>query len=329
MRAARLRSGREMADMADIKRKAVETAEQRRLWLQELEQKSMKRQGTFMDSIAAKLGRPRQLAKPEQPHRGAPELWRSFEWSEEERVERFRQYFTAAGGHVEQLPDMAAASQFIAAKARDMKARRVLRQDQPELAALGLEAALPEQQVRVWNRDAFAEQAVTDGGEPGVSAANEAERLAMSQAAASVANEPERLDASQAGASVANKADRLDTNQAAVNNRERWLAHAAEADFGVVLADHAVAYTASVVVKSAAYKGRSVSLLPTVLFVIIPRDRLKTRLGEVLQPLDEAGRAALPAGIHFISGPSRSADIENDLTIGVHGPGIVYALLIG
>ncbi|WP_179292148.1 LUD domain-containing protein, partial [Paenibacillus campinasensis] len=44
--------------------------------------------------------------------------------------------------------------------------------------------------------------------------------------------------------------------------------------------------------------------------------------------LDEAGREQLPAGVHFISGPSRSADIENDLTIGVHGPGIVYAILV-
>ncbi|OXM13846.1 lactate utilization protein C [Paenibacillus herberti] len=298
-----------------------------------------------MDSIAAKLGRPRQVAKPEQPHRGAPDLWRNFEWSAEERAERFRQYFTAAGGHVEQLPDLAAAGQFIAAKARDMKAQRVLRQDQPELAALGLEAALPEQQVRVWNRDAFAGQAAMGGAESGTSAVNEAERLNAvqasasagteaerldaAQASASAGTEVERLDAAQASASAGTEADRLDAVQASANNRERWLAHAAEADFGVVLADHAVAYTASVVVKSAAYKGRSVSLLPTALFVIIPRDRLKTRLGEVLQPLDEAGRAALPAGIHFISGPSRSADIENDLTIGVHGPGIVYALLIG
>ncbi|MFD0958520.1 LutC/YkgG family protein [Paenibacillus chungangensis] len=109
---------------------------------------------------------------------------------------------------------------------------------------------------------------------------------------------------------------------------ENWKARAAGADFGIVMADHAVAYTGSVVVESAKEKGRSVSLLPTVLFIIIPVLRLKTRLGEVLTGFDERGRAGLPAGIHFISGPSRSSDIENDLTIGVHGPGIVYALLV-
>jgi len=108
-----------------------------------------------------------------------------------------------------------------------------------------------------------------------------------------------------------------------------WRARAAEADFGIVIADHAVAYTGSVTVLSASNKGRSVSLLPTVLFIIIPIERMKTRLGEVLVTFDEAGREQLPAGIHFITGPSRSSDIENDLTIGVHGPGIVYALLVG
>jgi len=108
-----------------------------------------------------------------------------------------------------------------------------------------------------------------------------------------------------------------------------WKARAAEADFGVVQADYAVAYTGSVTVLSDKRKGRSVSLLPTVLFVLLPVDRLHTRLGEVLSRFDAAGREELPAGIHFISGPSRSADIENDLTIGVHGPGVVYAIVVG
>ncbi|MCL6606074.1 MAG: LUD domain-containing protein [Paenibacillus sp.] len=110
---------------------------------------------------------------------------------------------------------------------------------------------------------------------------------------------------------------------------EAWKARAAEADIGIVVADYAVAYTGSITVLSSPEKGRSVSLLPTACIAIIPLDRLRTRLGEVLDEFDEADQSSLPAGIHFISGPSRSADIENDLTIGVHGPGIVFALLVG
>ncbi len=109
---------------------------------------------------------------------------------------------------------------------------------------------------------------------------------------------------------------------------ENWRAVASRTDIGIVMADYAAAYTGSLVVTSSPAKGRSVSLLPTVLMAIVPVDRMVTRLGEILVRFDEAGREQLPAGIHFISGPSRSADIENDLTIGVHGPGIVFAILV-
>lgn len=113
------------------------------------------------------------------------------------------------------------------------------------------------------------------------------------------------------------------------DSRESWKAAAAAADLGIVLADAAAAYTGSLTVLSSKEKGRSVSLLPTSLIVILPVERLKTRLGEILIQFDQSARKDLPAGIHFISGPSRSADIENDLTIGVHGPGIVHVLIIG
>ncbi|MHA0857251.1 LutC/YkgG family protein [Paenibacillus sp. CMAA1364] len=112
-------------------------------------------------------------------------------------------------------------------------------------------------------------------------------------------------------------------------NDEDWIARAAEADIGIVMADYAVSHTGSIVVVSSEDKGRSVSLLPTALIAIIPLERFRTRLGEVLTTFDEMRRDQLPAGIHFISGPSRSADIENDLTIGVHGPGIVFAVIVG
>lgn len=110
---------------------------------------------------------------------------------------------------------------------------------------------------------------------------------------------------------------------------QEWIARAEEADMGLVVADYAVAYTGSIVLLSSRDQGRAVSLLPNILTVIIPIDRLKTRVGEVLALFDQLGPEQLPAGIHFISGPSRSSDIENDLTIGIHGPGVVYALIVG
>jgi len=108
-----------------------------------------------------------------------------------------------------------------------------------------------------------------------------------------------------------------------------WRAHAAGADIGIAVVDHAIAYTGTITVLSSPEQGRSVTLLPTVMMAIIPVERLKTRMGEVMERIDGMRREELPAGIHFITGPSRSSDIENDLTIGVHGPGIVYALIVG
>lgn len=240
-------------------------AEAHREWLDKMEEASRAKQETFMDGIAARLKRPRVTEAPAHPFRGAPDFWRTYEWTPEERIERFSANWRGVGGHAARLPDDDAVREFIAAKAEEMGARRVLRQNEPALAALGLEAALPNATVSVWNTD-----------------------------------------------------DSVD-----------WRAVAAEADFGVVLADHAAAYTGTVAVLSSKDKGRSVSLLPTVLMIVIPAERMVTRLGDVLTGLDRSGRESLPAGVHFISGPSRSSDIENDLTIGVHGPGIVYALIVG
>ncbi|NMO97816.1 LutC/YkgG family protein [Paenibacillus lemnae] len=233
-------------------------------WLAELEAASRQKQETFMNGIASKLRRPRVTNRPDQPFRGAPDFWESFQWSSEERISMFTQNFQAAGGHVIHVADAVQAADFITNKAEEMKAARLLMQNQPSLLALDLQQRLSQAEISVWN-----DQPETD-----------------------------------------------------------WRAKAAEADFGIVEADYAAAYTGSMTVMSSANKGRSVSLLPTVLIAIIPVDRLKTRLGEIMSDFDAAGREGLPAGIHFISGPSRSADIENDLTIGVHGPGIVYAVLV-
>jgi L-lactate utilization protein LutC len=67
-----------------------------------------------------------------------------------------------------------------------------------------------------------------------------------------------------------------------------------------------------------------------ILFGIFRADQLVTRIGEAFEQIRERfpDSPSLPSSINIVTGPSRSADIENDLTIGVHGPGKVYAVII-
>ena len=102
----------------------------------------------------------------------------------------------------------------------------------------------------------------------------------------------------------------------------------ADADVAVVHATAAVAQTGSVVVDSDASGGRALSLLtPRAIFVIDAANIVDTP-ADVLRHRDRWWPKGPPSQIVMITGPSRSADIEMTLTIGVHGPGIVHALIV-
>lgn len=96
---------------------------------------------------------------------------------------------------------------------------------------------------------------------------------------------------------------------------------------GVVWPDHAVANTGSLILRGGPGRGRSVSLLPGILFGIFREDQIVNRLGEAFAHVGDADNP-MPSSYTVITGPSRSADIENDLTIGIHGPGKVFAVII-
>jgi len=115
-------------------------------------------------------------------------------------------------------------------------------------------------------------------------------------------------------------------------SRQRHRADAAAAQIGVTGADLVLAETGTLVLLSGSGRPRSTSLLPDVHVAVFGRDRLVETLeqvGIVLESLHvDPPRSMSGAMINFITGPSRTADIELTLTRGVHGPKEVHAIFV-
>jgi L-lactate dehydrogenase complex protein LldG len=95
---------------------------------------------------------------------------------------------------------------------------------------------------------------------------------------------------------------------------------------GITSADYALADTGTLVMLSSQREARMISLLPPVHIAIVPRQRLLTGLDELLsilpRPADQTSSMVL------ITGPSRTADIEQILVRGVHGPGEIHVVVL-
>jgi L-lactate dehydrogenase complex protein LldG len=99
----------------------------------------------------------------------------------------------------------------------------------------------------------------------------------------------------------------------------------ASADIGVTGCDGAIAETGSLVLLSGRGRSRAVSLLPAVHLAVVRRQDLYFSMGEFFAR--EAARIGSVACCTFVTGPSRTADIELTLTLGVHGPGKVIVVV--
>ena len=103
------------------------------------------------------------------------------------------------------------------------------------------------------------------------------------------------------------------------------------AGIGVTGADYAVAETGSVVILPRKGLSRLVSLVPPVhLAVVRPQDLVETLTDLFLLRRLEYHRNGGEMGsyLNFITGPSRTADIESTLVVGVHGPREVHLILL-
>ncbi|MBM3129495.1 MAG: hypothetical protein FJ009_12815 [Chloroflexi bacterium] len=97
----------------------------------------------------------------------------------------------------------------------------------------------------------------------------------------------------------------------------------AECDLGVTGVDYAFPETGTLMLRSSPVKPRAVSLLPRVHLAIISAAALRADLSSAFAEVRGSNYWI------FITGPSRTADIELTVTLGVHGPKALYVWSVG
>ena len=99
-------------------------------------------------------------------------------------------------------------------------------------------------------------------------------------------------------------------------------------DVAVTGCEVLVARTGSIVLSAAQPAGRTTSVYTPVHICIAFTSQLVYEIQDALVLLQERYRGRLPSLITFATGPSRTADIEKTLVVGVHGPGQVFCFLV-
>lgn len=99
-------------------------------------------------------------------------------------------------------------------------------------------------------------------------------------------------------------------------------------DAGVTAAQYGIAETGTLVLVSEAERHRNISLVPPVHIAVLRAREIRSTLGEALRDVHEAPRG-LSRTVTFVTGPSRTADIELTLALGVHGPQELHVIIIG
>jgi L-lactate dehydrogenase complex protein LldG len=102
----------------------------------------------------------------------------------------------------------------------------------------------------------------------------------------------------------------------------------ATADAAITTCEALVARTGSIIMSSAQKSGRTTSVYAEVHICIAYTDQLVYDVRDGLQVIKERYAGRLPSLITFATGPSRTADIEKTLVVGVHGPREVYVFLV-
>ncbi|MGD1088381.1 MAG: LUD domain-containing protein [Verrucomicrobiota bacterium] len=99
-------------------------------------------------------------------------------------------------------------------------------------------------------------------------------------------------------------------------------------DAALTECDALVAQTGSVLVSATSAGGRALSVLPPHHAVLARRNQMMPDLSAALQRVQDKFKDKFPSFLSFISGPSRTGDIERILVLGAHGPKKLTILLL-
>ena len=94
-------------------------------------------------------------------------------------------------------------------------------------------------------------------------------------------------------------------------------------DLGITEADYLLPETGTIVLHSSAEMPRAVSLLPRIHLAIVRPEMLRPDMHQVFAESRDCNYLV------FITGPSRTADIELTTTLGVHGPKELFVWILG
>ena len=99
-------------------------------------------------------------------------------------------------------------------------------------------------------------------------------------------------------------------------------------DAAITGCESLIARTGSMVMSSAQLSGRTVSVYAPVHICIAYSKQLVYDIEDGLQQLREGYEQQFPSMVTLATGPSRTADIEKTLVVGVHGPKEVFCFLV-
>jgi L-lactate dehydrogenase complex protein LldG len=118
----------------------------------------------------------------------------------------------------------------------------------------------------------------------------------------------------------------LPSVRSGLTNREELRALCSTAAVGITSADYCLADTGTLVMIASQDEARLISLLPPVHIAVVNAERMLSGLDELLETVPLPAERS--SSMVLITGPSRTADIEQTLVRGVHGPGEIHVVII-